>query len=121
MPTMGLDDAVYRQRATAAAKAAVFLWLLGGFIYNAYYGHLISLSSLLLFVPGIFVVGLLALPVFLVDLYKERLLLRGRARHRTGQGRGSDWLVLILATPWWVISQVWPVGLAILAARWLNR
>jgi len=98
---MGLDDAIYRQRATAAAKAAVFLWLLGGFIYNAYHGHLISLSSALLFFPGIFVAGLLALPVFLVDLYKERLLLRGRARYRTGQSRASDWLILALVTPWW--------------------
>ena len=33
MPTMGLDDAEYRQRASAAGKASILLWLVGGLTY----------------------------------------------------------------------------------------
>jgi hypothetical protein len=29
---MGLDDAEYRQRASAAGKASILLWLVGGYI-----------------------------------------------------------------------------------------
>jgi len=68
MPTMGLDDAEYHQRASAAGKASIFLWLVGDLIYNTYHRHLISISSLLLVVPGIFVASLGALPVLWVDL-----------------------------------------------------
>ncbi len=93
----------------------------GGLIYNTYHRHLISISSLLLVVPGIFVASLGALAVLWVDLQKDRVLLHQRARHLEGQRRASDWFVLVVATPWWLISQLWPVGLAILAARLLNR
>jgi hypothetical protein len=120
MPTMGLDDAEYRQRASAAGKASILLWLVSGLLYNTYYRHLISISSLLLVVPGIFVVSLAALPVLWVDLLKDRILLRQRARRLQGQRRAADWVVLAVATPWWFISQLWPVGLAVLAARLLN-
>ena len=92
----------------------------GGLIYNTYHRHLISISSLLLVVPGIFVASLGARPVLGVDLQKDRVLLHQRARHLEGQRRASDWFVLVVATPWWLISQLWPVGLAVLAARVLN-
>jgi len=121
MPTMGLDDAEYHQRASAAGKASIFLWLVAASSTNTYHRHLISISSLLLVVPGIFVASLGALAVLWVDLQKDRVLLHQRARHLEGQRRASDWFVLVVATPWWLISQLWPVGLAILAARLLNR
>ena len=89
----------------------------GGLIYNTYHRHLISISSLLLVVPGIFVASLGARPVLWVDLQKDRVLLHQRARHLEGQRRASDWFVLVVATPWWLISQLWPVGLAILAGE----
>src|SRR6266446_9068602 len=85
MPTMGLDDAEYRQRASAAGKASILLWLVSGLLYNTYFRHLISISSLLLVVPGIFVASLVALPVLWVDLLKDRILLRQRARRLQGQ------------------------------------
>ncbi len=84
-----------------------------------YFRHLISISRLLLVVPGIIVVSLAALPVLWVDLLKDRILLRQRARRLQGQRR-ADWVVLAVARPWWFISQLWPVGLAVLAARLLN-
>ena len=90
MPTMGLGDAEYRQRASAAGKASILLWLVGGLTYNTYFRHLISISSLLLVVPGIFVVSLAALPVLWVDLLKDRILLRQRARRLQGQRRAAD-------------------------------
>ena len=79
-----------------------------------------SISRLLLVVPGIIVVSLAALPVLWVDLLKDRILLRQRARRLQGQRRAADWVVLAAAGPWWFISQLWPVGLAVLAARLLN-
>jgi len=48
VPTMGLDDAEYRRRASAAGKASILLWLVGGLTYNTYHRHLISVSSFLL-------------------------------------------------------------------------
>jgi hypothetical protein len=81
---------------------------------------LISISRLLLVVPGIIVVSLAALPVLWVDLLKDRILLRQRARRLQGQRRAADWVVLAVARPWWFISQLWPAGLAVLAARLLN-
>ncbi len=44
MPTMGLDDAEYRQRASAAGKASILLWLVGGLIYNTCQRRSISIS-----------------------------------------------------------------------------
>ena len=72
----------------------------GGLIYNTYHRHLISISSLLLVVPGIFVASLGARPVLWVELQKDRVLLHQRARHLEGQRRASDWFVLVVATPW---------------------
>src|SRR6266446_4605477 len=90
MPTMGLDDAEYHQRASAAGKASIFLWLVAASSTNTYHRHLISISSLLLVVPGIFVASLGALAVLWVDLQKDRVLLHQRARHLEGQRRASD-------------------------------
>ena len=59
----------------------------GGLIYNTYHRHLISISSLLLVVPGIFVASLGALPVLWVDLQKDRILLRERARYLESAAR----------------------------------
>lgn len=121
MPTTGIDNAAYETRGSAAAKASMFLWLLSGLIFNWYHSHLLSFSSLLIFVPGIFVAALIAMPVFWFDLYKERILLDQRARALAGRRRAFDWVLLVLFTPWWVISQIWPIGLAVLAAKLLNR
>src|SRR5258708_2784602 len=98
MPTMGLDDAEYRQRASAAGKASILLWLVGRLLYNTYFRHLISISSLLLVAPGMFVASLVALTVLWVDLLKDRILLRQRARRLQGQRRAADWVVLAVAT-----------------------
>jgi len=51
---MGLDDAEYRSRASAEGKASILLWLVGG-LTSTIRRHLISISSLLLVVPGTFV------------------------------------------------------------------
>src|SRR5688572_29076118 len=60
--------------ATRESKSKIMLWLLAGWIYNLVEGVLFSLSSLLLFVPRIFIASLAAIPVALINAFKIRRL-----------------------------------------------
>ncbi len=101
--------------ATSESKNAIFLWLLAGWIYNFVVGRLLSLSSLLLFIPGIFLASFAAIPGALLNATKLRRLTEMK------QGiRPRSVLELFVWTVWAVVDLAYVPILAILFARLIN-
>lgn len=99
--------------ATDESKNAIFLWLLAGWIYNFVEGHVFSLSSGLLFMPGIFLASLAAIPGALLNATK----LRRVTEMKYGRGNVFE---LFGWTIWSVVGFVYVPILAILFARLIN-
>lgn len=101
--------------ATREAKSAIALWLLAGGINNIVAGQLLSLSSVLLFIPGIFLASFAAIPGALMNAMKIRRVTEMK------QGiRRRDVLELVGWTVWSVVGLVYVPILAILFARLIN-
>ena len=99
--------------ATSESKNAMFRWLLAGWMYNWWVGHWLSLSSLLLFIPGIFLASLAAIPGALVTAMKIRRV----TEMKYGQGNVFE---LLGWTVWTVVNLAYVPILAILFARLIN-
>ena len=101
--------------ATRESKSKIMLRLLASWIYNLVEGVLFSLSSLLLFVPGIFIASLAAIPAALINGLKIRRL--SEMKERTRQPS-----VLKLAgwSVWSFIDFIYVPILAILFVRLVN-
>src|SRR4249920_569474 len=85
--------------ATGESKNAIVLWLLAGLGNNIIVEELLSLSSLLLFVPGIFLASLASIPSALLNATKARRLTE------MGQGiRRRKLLELVGWTTWSVVD-----------------
>lgn len=106
--TMGLSQEEYNKQASAHSKANIILWLISGVIYNIYSDNLMSLSTLLLVIPGIFVASFASMPTFLVNIKKHQIL-KDQIVTNT-----KNVLILSLFTIWYVIDLVFPIVLAIL-------
>lgn len=101
--------------ATDESANAIILWLLAGSIYNFVAGHLLSISSLLLFVPGIFLASLAAIPGALLNAIKVQRLTRIKLGIRLRNVfERFGWTV------WYVVYLVYVPILAILFARLIN-
>lgn len=99
---MGVDKLQYNQMATSHSKANIVLWLIAGIIYNIYHSNLFSLSTLLLIIPGIFVISFASIPTFYVNTKKHEII-----------PKTNNVLILILFTIWYFIDLVYPVVLSI--------
>lgn len=106
---MQTTESAWDRFATEQSKGSIGLWLLGGVAYNVYAGEFISLSTLLLIFPGIFLASLAVIPASLINLAKVRIL--SSMRHR--RHNLSDVAVLTLWTAWWLIDLAYPVVLAV--------
>ncbi len=98
--------------ATHEAKGQIFLWLLAGLIYNFVTGRLLSLSTVILIFPGIFIASLLAFPGALMNAAKVRSVMAMKIG-----ARPKNILVLLGWTCWYVIDLVYVPALAILTVR----
>lgn len=97
-----LDEAEYNQMASSHSKANIFLWLISGIIFNVYQSSLISLSTLLLVIPGIFIISFASIPTFWVEVKKHQIV-----------PATKNIFVLILFTIWYLIDLVYPILLSI--------
>lgn len=109
------SDAKWDAFATMESKSAITLWLLAGWAYNLFGGHLLSLSSLLLFVPGIFLASFAAIPSALLNEKKIRNLTEMKLGVRT-----QSVFELLGWTVWYVVGLVYVPILAILFVRFVN-
>ena len=90
----------YNSLATSHSKANIFGWIIGGVIYSYFYGSLISITTGLLILPGIFIASFASIPTFWGN------------RKMTQVVNGSEnFLVLLGATVWLVVSKVYPYAL----------
>lgn len=100
----GLEPEVYDEAASNSAKVTIFLWLGTGVIYGLATGTLVSWGTVLLFMPGIFVIALVSMPFFLLKTIKLR----------------SSLLTAVQIVATQIIDIVLPIGLAILFLSWIN-
>ena len=71
---MGLDSETYDASASQYAKGKIYSWMIAGIIYAIIVGQHVLLVSLLLFLPGIFVISMLSIPFFFLKVQKYKVL-----------------------------------------------
>ncbi|MDD5358605.1 MAG: hypothetical protein PHX80_05640 [Candidatus Nanoarchaeia archaeon] len=98
----GLDKTKYNQMASNHSKANIFLWLISGVIYNIYRSNLVSFSTLLLVIPGIFIISFASIPTFWIEVKKHQIV-----------PKTNNVIVLTLFTVWYLIDLAYPVILSI--------
>lgn len=98
----GLDKEKYNQMASSHSKANIFLWLIAGIVYNIYQSNLISISTLLVVIPGIFIISFASIPTFWIEVKKHQIV-----------PATKNILVLILFTIWYLVNLIYPVLLSI--------
>lgn len=69
---MGLAPGEYDKSAGEYSKGVIFSWLIAGVIYSIIVGKLVSLSTFLLFMPGIFVISIASMPFFYLKVRKHK-------------------------------------------------
>ena len=105
----GLPKSEYNALATPHSKADIFLWVIGGMVYNGIIGNLFSLSTALLIIPGIFIASYASMLTFWVEIQKRRIL-----------PQTNNVFVLLGFTIWFVIDLAYPVILSILFINLVN-
>ena len=98
----GIDETKYNQMASSHSKANIFLWLISGIVYNIYQSNLISFSTLLLVIPGIFIISLASMLTFWVEVKKQQIV-----------PVTKNIFVLIFFTIWYLVDLVYPVLLSV--------
>ncbi len=98
----GLDKEKYNQMASSHSKVNIFLWLIAGIVYNIYQSNLISISTLLVIIPGIFIVSFASILTLWVEVKKHQIV-----------PATKNIFVLILFTLWYLVDLVYPVLLSI--------
>ncbi len=98
----GLDKTKYNQTASSHSKSNIFLWLISGVIYNIYHSNLVSFSTLLLIIPGIFIISFASILTFWVEVKKHQIV-----------PKTNNIFVLTLFSIWYLINLAYPVILSI--------
>jgi len=99
---MGMEKQEYNRKASAHTKANIFLWFIAGIIFNVYKGNLFSISTLLLIIPGIFIISFASIISFFVDVKKHQIV-----------PGTNNVFILLLFTLWHLIDIVYPIVLSI--------
>ena len=99
---MGMEKHEYNQKASAHSKANLILWVIGGIIFNIYKSNLFSISTLLLIIPGIFIISFASMISFFIDVKKHQII-----------PSTNNVFVLLLFTLWYLIDIVYPIALSI--------
>jgi hypothetical protein len=103
----------FDSQANIHNRIVTLLWLFAGSCYVICTGRILSLASLALFIPGVFVADLLALVGWTVCV---RLLLVKSAFHRSRRWY-SGRIAGIVGTAWLCVMLAGPVCLAVLYVR----
>ena len=98
----GLNKAKYDQMASSHSRANIILWLVSGIIYNVYQLNLFSISTLLLVLPGVFIISYASIPTFWVEVKKHQII-----------PDTKNVFVLVLFTVWYFVNIAYPVLLSI--------
>ena len=109
-PVVGLDHEFAEALAEVHSKRNMSRWIVGGLIYILLTGTLLSLPSILLFLPGIFIASIAAIPTYMVDLIKNRRVVAVREQGQMGL---SGFLEMSCWTIWRVVEFGYPICLAI--------
>jgi len=105
----GLPQAEYAKLASSHSKANIFLWFISGIVYNLITGNLPSLSTVLLVIPGIFIISFASILTFWVDQKKKQIV-----------QKTNNVFILFLFTIWFFIDLVYPIILSILFIDLIN-
>ncbi len=105
----GLESDTYDKLASSHSRANIFLWIVGGLIYNFFNGDLISLSSVLVVFPGIFIASFASIPTFWVNVKKMQIL-----------QKTNNILVLIGFTIWYAVDLIFPILMSILFIKFIS-
>ena len=105
----GLEKDTYNKLASQHSKTDIFLWVAGGLVYNFFQGDLISISSALLIIPGIFIASFAGIPAFWVNVKKMQIV-----------PKTNNILVLLGFTLWYLVDLAYPVLLSILFIKLVN-
>lgn len=124
----GLDQEVYDKSAAEYSKGVIFTWLVAGVIYSLIAGTFISLSTVLLFLPGIFVISFASIPFFLLKVKKHKSIQSMNERDGamlmlTGERTSpvKDVPKLIFYTVTSIIGFLFPIIAAIVFIRVMNQ
>ena len=112
---MGMDEAGYNKMASQHSKTNIFLWAIAGIIYNLITGNILSISTIVLFLHGIFVISFLSIATFFVNTRKISILSSIRGKPST-----INFIILFTFTLWYVIDLAFPVVLSILTIKLTN-
>lgn len=124
----GLDQEVYDQSASDYSKGVIFTWLVAGVIYSVISGTFFELSTVLLFLPGIFIISFASIPFFLLKVKKYKAINLMNERDTifimaTGEKEKSakDVPKLIFFTITSIIGFLFPAIAAIIFIRIMNQ
>lgn len=106
----GLSQLEYNRLASEHSRANIVLWIIAGIIYNIVQHNLFSLSTLLLIIPGIFVISFASMPTFWVEIKKRKIIPETKSI-----------IVLTLFTVWYVVDLIYPIALAIGYIKLIER
>ena len=107
--TWGLEPDVYAKLASNHSKVSIFLWIIGGLVYNFLHGSLISLPSGLIIFPGMFIISFASILTFWVNVKKMQIL-----------PKTDNVLILIGFTIWYLFDLLYPVLLSILFIKFIG-
>lgn len=105
-----LETDTYNKLSTSHSKANIFLWVIGGLIYNLFCGNLLSLSSALVIFPGIFIASFASIPTFWVEIKKKQIV-----------PKTNNIFILTGFTIWYIFDLVYPILISILFIQLVNK
>src|SRR5262245_64515249 len=101
--------------AASEAKGAILFWLLAGVLYQVWNGRLLSVPTILLFFPGIFVASFAQIVPAMVNAVKSARLTAMRADHARPA---------LVEALWWIVWRLFDLAfiptLAVLSMRALD-
>lgn len=106
----GMSKEQYDKESSAHSKANIYMWLIGGVIFSIFTNRLITLPTLLLFFPGIFIISFASIPTFYVEVKKRQIVPGTR-----------NVFILLLFSVWYLIDLVYPIALSIIYILLLER
>ena len=105
----GLEINTYNRLASNHSQANIFLWIIGGLFYNLIHGDLISLTSVLVLLPGIFIVSFASIPTFFIKIKRNQIL----------QKTDNPFIVIGFLI-WSIFDLIYPIVLSILFINIIN-
>lgn len=111
----GIDRSLYSQYGATYAKSQITWWLIAGLIYSIFAGSFISITTLILIFPGIFIVSISSIPFFLLQIKKIKVV-----SSMVGKDDASQIPVLAFFTITTILGSLFPIILSIIYVNIFN-